>query len=216
MRSESANLEDSDLRSGSPTFEITPFSFDSSFSRCIHSACCRLTWGTKRWRRRLRTRTGLGRTRQESMNFLSRVLRFLFWLLVLSWSVTAAAYVVAWMMRAPQLRPQPARVWMSPGHSKRQDLARRLVRDPVCGVHVAEVLAIPLRDGGETLHFCSIACRDEYASARSEHRKIAAKDRQIRARGFATMIEFCGRAKCKQSSCRVIPLDRIRVTSPRA
>jgi len=41
--------------------------------------------------------------------------------------------------------------------------ARRLVRDPVCGVHVDETLSIPLREGGELLHFCSIACRDAYA-----------------------------------------------------
>lgn len=39
---------------------------------------------------------------------------------------------------------------------------RRLVRDPVCGVHVAEVLSIPLRDGDELVHFCSTACRDRY------------------------------------------------------
>jgi len=44
-------------------------------------------------------------------------------------------------------------------------MARRLVRDPACGAHVAEVLAIPLREGGELLHFCSIACRDEYLHA---------------------------------------------------
>ena len=41
---------------------------------------------------------------------------------------------------------------------------RRLVRDPVCGMHVAEELAIPLRDSGQLVHFCSAACRDEYAS----------------------------------------------------
>jgi YHS domain-containing protein len=42
--------------------------------------------------------------------------------------------------------------------------ARRLVRDPVCGTHVAEVLAIPLREGGELVHFCSAACRDKYVN----------------------------------------------------
>ena len=41
--------------------------------------------------------------------------------------------------------------------------ARRLVRDPVCGMHVDETLSIPVRDGGELLHFCSPACRDAYA-----------------------------------------------------
>ncbi|GAC1701984.1 MAG: hypothetical protein NVS9B4_06310 [Candidatus Acidiferrum sp.] len=48
---------------------------------------------------------------------------------------------------------------------------RRLVRDPICGMHLAEVLAIPLRDGGELVHFCSAACRDKYAASMS---KIAA------------------------------------------
>lgn len=42
--------------------------------------------------------------------------------------------------------------------------ARRLVRDPICGMHVDETLSIPLRDRGELLHFCSIACRDAYAA----------------------------------------------------
>ncbi len=41
--------------------------------------------------------------------------------------------------------------------------ARRLVRDPVCGMHVDETLSIPLREGGQLFHFCSPACRDAYA-----------------------------------------------------
>ncbi|HZV60240.1 MAG TPA: hypothetical protein VFF42_07855, partial [Candidatus Eremiobacteraceae bacterium] len=48
---------------------------------------------------------------------------------------------------------------------------RLLVRDPICGVHIAEVLAIPLRENGELLHFCSLACRDAYLN--SSH-KLAA------------------------------------------
>ncbi len=43
-------------------------------------------------------------------------------------------------------------------------VARRLVRDPVCGTHVDETLSVPLREGGELLHFCSPACRDAYAA----------------------------------------------------
>jgi hypothetical protein len=31
-------------------------------------------------------------------------------------------------------------------------------------MHVAEELSIPLREGGEMVHFCSTACRDKYAS----------------------------------------------------
>src|SRR6267142_814784 len=41
----------------------------------------------------------------------------------------------------------------------------RLVRDPICGMHVDETLSIPFRDEGELLHFCSLACRDAYAES---------------------------------------------------
>ena len=97
------------------------------------------------------------------MSFLSRVMRFLFWLLILSWSVTLLRRAVAWILRGASTAPRQS----AAGSSSNQDVAttRRLVRDPVCGVHVAEVLAIPLRDGGETLHFCSIACRDQYVGS---------------------------------------------------
>jgi YHS domain-containing protein len=43
--------------------------------------------------------------------------------------------------------------------------SRRLVRDPVCGVHVAEERAIPLHTGGEVIHFCSVECRDQYVGS---------------------------------------------------
>ena len=42
--------------------------------------------------------------------------------------------------------------------------SRRLVRDPVCGVHITEDRAFSLEVGGEIVHFCSAACRDQYAS----------------------------------------------------
>lgn len=98
------------------------------------------------------------------MNFLSRVLRFLFWLLVLSWGVRLLRHVLAWTMRRAATPPSHEGVNVA-GTSEAVGLARRLVRDPVCGVHVAEVLAIPLREGTETLHFCSTVCRDQYASS---------------------------------------------------
>jgi len=43
--------------------------------------------------------------------------------------------------------------------------SRRLVRDPVCGVHIAEERAIPLRVRGEVVHFCSVTCRDQYVAS---------------------------------------------------
>jgi hypothetical protein len=98
------------------------------------------------------------------MNFLSRVLRFLFWLLVLSWGVRLLRHVLAWTMRRATTPPSQEDANVA-GTTEAVGLARRLVRDPVCGVHVAEVLAIPLREGTETLHFCSTVCRDQYASS---------------------------------------------------
>ncbi len=44
----------------------------------------------------------------------------------------------------------------------KDSIARKLVRDPVCGTHLAETIAIPMRNGNELLHFCSPECRDKY------------------------------------------------------
>jgi YHS domain-containing protein len=97
------------------------------------------------------------------MSFLARVMRFLFWLLVLSWSVALLRRVVAWMLRGGATA---ARQNGADASSPNLDtgIARRLVRDPVCGVHIAEALAIPLREDGELLHFCSAGCRDTYVA----------------------------------------------------
>jgi hypothetical protein len=78
------------------------------------------------------------------MNLISRVIRFLFWLLVLSWSVALLRRLVAWMLRGGTAA-QPTQGVDVAGGSEAAGMARRLVRDPVCGAHVAEVLAIPLR-----------------------------------------------------------------------
>jgi YHS domain-containing protein len=103
------------------------------------------------------------------MNFLTRVLRFVFWLLIVSWSVALLRRVVGWMLRGGSSAPAGSVAGASAagmrGATETPGGARRLVRDPVCGVHVAEVLAIPLREGGEVVHFCSKACRDKYAAS---------------------------------------------------
>jgi len=95
------------------------------------------------------------------MNFLARIVRFLFWLLVLSWGLRLLRYVVGRMLRNNQAAaPQTAH---SADGIPTPSAARRLVRDPVCGLHVDETRSIPLREGGGLLHFCSPACRDAYA-----------------------------------------------------
>ena len=95
------------------------------------------------------------------MNFLARTVRFIFWLLVISWSAWLLRRFVDWMLRKAVTDSQ-----QSAGASaavQTPGAARRLVRDPVCGTHVDETLSIPLREGGELVHFCSTACRDRYA-----------------------------------------------------
>jgi len=104
------------------------------------------------------------------MNFLVRVVRFLIWLLVLSWGLRLLRRIVGGMLRNDQA-PAAPQTADSAGGIPASTTGRRLVRDPVCGIHVDETLSIPLREGGELLHFCSPACRDAYAAST---RKFAA------------------------------------------
>jgi YHS domain-containing protein len=112
------------------------------------------------------------------MNFIARVFRFLFWLLVVSWSVALLKKLVAWMVRSATQQSAGPMSQHDPEISRRQgtvETSRRLVRDPVCGAHVAEVLAIPLREGGQLVHFCSTQCRDQYllTNSAAAEKKIA-------------------------------------------
>ena len=105
------------------------------------------------------------------MNFIARIVRYLFWLVVVYWGVALLRRAVAWMLRdvvSPRAQgaasgPQTERQAMdTPGG------ARRLVRDPVCGMHVSEHIAIPLRVDGELVHFCSAECRDKYEGGKQK------------------------------------------------
>ncbi|HTQ54414.1 MAG TPA: hypothetical protein VMI94_08140 [Bryobacteraceae bacterium] len=40
-----------------------------------------------------------------------------------------------------------------------------LKKDPVCGTYVSTEVAVTSRVNGETVHFCSAACRDKYRAA---------------------------------------------------
>jgi len=89
------------------------------------------------------------------MVFLARILRFLFWVLIVSWSVSILRRIVGRMRQGAD----PAKPAVDvPSEAASQ----KLVRDPVCGMHVAEGLSLPLCEGAEILHFCSAECRDKY------------------------------------------------------
>lgn len=42
--------------------------------------------------------------------------------------------------------------------------SNEMVKDPVCGMYVDPRLALPLKRDGETVFFCSDACRSRYQS----------------------------------------------------
>jgi len=94
-------------------------------------------------------------------NFLARVARLLLWLIFVSWT---AAFLRRLGDTATGAPPTADAAPAMAG-------TRRLVRDPLCGVHVDETLAIPFREESQLLHFCSTACRDRYAG---NTRKFAA------------------------------------------
>ncbi|HMI54248.1 MAG TPA: hypothetical protein VK525_22255 [Candidatus Saccharimonadales bacterium] len=109
------------------------------------------------------------------MNFLARIFRYLFWLLIVSWGATLLKRIVVGMLRyaaGVSLKQQrPVAATAPDSMPETQVGSRRLVRDPVCGMHIAEVLAIPLREEAELVHFCSTTCRDAYLG---NTRKMAA------------------------------------------
>ena len=101
------------------------------------------------------------------MNFFARIIRFLFWVVIVSWGFRLIGRFLSNSLQRSS--PQEPTNAASDPHTPQA--ARLLVRDPVCGVHLAEVLATPLRENGEVLHFCSPACRDTYLGS---SRKLAA------------------------------------------
>ena len=94
------------------------------------------------------------------MSFLGRVFRFLFWVLIVSWVVKVLGRALtgsAGPVQNGNSTSAPASEPAMPG--------RRLVKDPVCGMHMAEELALPFSADGETHYFCSQECRAKYESS---------------------------------------------------
>jgi len=89
------------------------------------------------------------------MTFIVRMLRYLVWVLVLSWVVRLLGRLVAQMgSGATGAKPYV--------DVPNDAVTKKLVRDPVCGIHLSEGLALPLRQGSETVYFCSAECREKY------------------------------------------------------
>jgi YHS domain-containing protein len=89
----------------------------------------------------------------RTMSFLGRILRFLFWVVVVSWAVRWLGLVIG---------AKPPQTGSNRANPEPVGAGKRLVKDPVCGMHMAEELALPLHANGEVLHFCSEECRAKY------------------------------------------------------
>ena len=83
------------------------------------------------------------------------MLRYLFWIMVVSWSVRLLARLVGQMGSSASQRQPYVDV---PNNA----VSKKLVRDPVCGMHISEGIALPLGQGNETVYFCSAECREKY------------------------------------------------------
>jgi YHS domain-containing protein len=102
------------------------------------------------------------------MIFLGGIVRLLFWIILVSWGLRLLGRIFSGGIRVGTATERQA---SDASGSVPQVSQRKLVRDPICGVHVAEVLAIPLRENGELLYFCSSTCRDKFLA---NTRKMAA------------------------------------------
>src|SRR5258708_39326234 len=93
------------------------------------------------------------------MGFLARIFRFLFWVLILSWAVKLLGRALG--STANQTAPSDAD---NASADEPSVGAKRLVRDPVCGMHMAQEVAPPATAHGDTQDFCSEASPMKFES----------------------------------------------------
>lgn len=94
------------------------------------------------------------------MGFLGRVFRFLFWVLILSWAVKLLGRAIS-----GSAGPEPTGNAAGDAGNQTAMPGKRLVKDPVCGMHMAEELALPFSADDETHYFCSQECRAKYENS---------------------------------------------------
>jgi YHS domain-containing protein len=85
---------------------------------------------------------------------------------VLAWVMDAV--IILMIVRAvigmlKRRRTASPRADASPFGGKTQErIGGTLVRDPQCGTYIPEAGAIRVKEGGQTLYFCSPECRDAF------------------------------------------------------
>ncbi len=84
------------------------------------------------------------------------IIKFLFFLMFLM-----GLRMLFTKLFAPLLRSSGPRPGRRAAQSART-VSGQTVKDPQCGMYVATNLAISVRKRGETFHFCSEKCRDQF------------------------------------------------------
>jgi len=87
------------------------------------------------------------------------LIRNVFRLIIVFVAVVFVRHVIVLIMRAFS---QMAGVTPRPPAPPREQSSGELKKDPVCGTFVAAASSIKATVKGETIHFCSTACRDKY------------------------------------------------------
>jgi uncharacterized protein len=64
--------------------------------------------------------------------------------------------LLKWIWRGGKAKPQEPRI------RRREQEIEEMKQDPVCGTYVPASLAITTTRDGETVYFCSAACRDKF------------------------------------------------------
>jgi len=93
------------------------------------------------------------------MGFFVRLIRFVFWVLIVSWVLKLVGQMLSGGKRQPAARDA------RPTGANEAASGKRLVRDPICGMHMAQEVGLPLIANGETQYFCSPECRAKYESS---------------------------------------------------
>ncbi|MGO9242219.1 MAG: hypothetical protein ACLQBJ_15565 [Bryobacteraceae bacterium] len=76
------------------------------------------------------------------------------------WLGVLARLLMNWAIGPGPAAASGARSPMAPPPA--QAGSTMLHKDPVCGTYVSEAVAVTLKESGQTLWFCSEACRDKH------------------------------------------------------
>ncbi|MCX6621401.1 MAG: hypothetical protein NTY38_10030 [Acidobacteria bacterium] len=90
------------------------------------------------------------------------MIRFVAFALILVVVISLLRAVIGLLAKGLREVLVPSRDTASGTRPPEVPLSGELKRDPVCGTYIAAATSIKKTVSGETLHFCSAACRDKH------------------------------------------------------